>query len=383
MKHLRSYPSSFSWGAVGIALLALLVLANGAYAGEAYCEACQGGGGWDPMAKLDEIGNPDAGEKETVMAGLNTAQKNRVGIWNKPLSGFEGSNTSADESANTSAASIEAENNASQLVEKASPARAAEENQVIVRSERTQSMIAPLEEAASETIYLDISENSTEHINGSILIPYTQFLNHTAVRSADELAALLGDAGISRDDAVIVYGECMPCGGGPAPATFVYWILRSLGHNDVKVLDGMVEDWAGAGLPTSNDSAVLPAKAFVPYVNSNFTAEYSYVESGQAQIVDARSIGEFATSSIPGAINIPYESVISGNRLRDESRLERIFGILDKDQPVVVFTNTGLKASVVWYALELLGYDARLYSYENYWINQQTLNQEDALNSTA
>jgi len=377
---LRSYPRSFSWGVVGVALLALLVLANGAYAGEAYCEACQGGGGWDPMAKLDEIGNPDAGEAETVMAGLNTAQKNRVGIWNKPLSGFEGSNTSADKSANTSApGTVKASQ--SPLVEKAST-KTAEENQVIVRSERAKSMIAPLEEAASGTIYLDISENSTEHIPGSIVIPYTQFLNDTAVLSADELAALLGEAGISREDAVIVYGECMPCGGGPAPATFIYWILRSLGHDNVKVLDGMVEDWAAAGLPTSTDAGILPAKAFVPRVSSNFSAEYSYVESGQAQIVDARSIGEFATSSIPGAINIPYESVISGNRLRDESRLERIFGILDREQPVVVFTNTGLKASVVWYALELLGYDARLYSYENYWINQQTLNQESSLNSS-
>lgn len=377
---MRSYPRSFSWGAVGIALLALLVLANGAYAGEAYCEACQGGGGWDPMAKLDEIGNPDAGEAETVMAGLNTAQKNRVGIWNKPLSGFEGSNTSADKSANTSApGTVKASQ--SPLVEKAST-KTAEENQVIVRSERAKSMIAPLEEAASGTIYLDISENSTEHIPGSIVIPYTQFLNDTAVLSADELAPLLGEAGISREDAVIVYGECMPCGGGPAPATFIYWILRSLGHDNVKVLDGMVEDWAAAGLPTSTDAGILPAKAFVPRVSSNFSAEYSYVESGQAQIVDARSIGEFATSSIPGAINIPYESVISGNRLRDESRLERIFGILDREQPVVVFTNTGLKASVVWYALELLGYDARLYSYENYWINQKTLNQEASLNSS-
>ena len=377
---MRSYPRSFSWGAVGIALLALLVLANGAYAGEAYCEACQGGGGWDPMAKLDEIGNPDAGEAETVMAGLNTAQKNRVGIWNKPLSGFEGSNTSADKSANTSApGTVKASQ--SPLVEKAST-KTAEENQVIVRSERAKSMIAPLEEAASGTIYLDISENSTEHIPGSIVIPYTQFLNDTAVLSADELAPLLGEAGISREDAVIVYGECMPCGGGPAPATFIYWILRSLGHDNVKVLDGMVEDWAAAGLPTSTDAGILPAKAFVPRVSSNFSAEYSYVESGQAQIVDARSIGEFATSSIPGAINIPYESVISGNRLRDESRLERIFGILDREQPVVVFTNTGLKASVVWYALELLGYDSRLYSYENYWINQQTLNQEASLNSS-
>jgi thiosulfate/3-mercaptopyruvate sulfurtransferase len=376
MKHSRLYLSSFSWGAVTLALLALLVLANGASAGEAFCEACQGGGGWDPMAKLDEIGNPDAAEKEAVMPGLSTAQKNRVGIWNKPLSGFEASNASAAESTEDGNASQ------SQIVNKTSSARVAKENQEIVRSERAQSMIAPLQQT-NGTIYIDISEDSTEHISGSIVMPYTELLNHTAVRSVDEISAILGGAGISRDDAVIVYGDCMPCGGGPAPATFVYWILKSLGHDNVKLLDGMVEDWAAAGLPTSANASALPAKVFIPEVNSNFTADYSYVESGQAQIVDARSIEEFGNSSIPGAINIPYESVISGNRLKDESMLERVFGILDKERPVVVYTNTGLKASVVWYALKLLGYDARLYSYENYWINQQIPDQEAAINTKA
>ena len=46
---------------------------------------------------------------------------------------------------------------------------------------------------------------------------------------------------------------------------------------------------------------------------------------------------------------------------------------LDKNQPVVVYTNTGLKGSVVWFALTLQGYDARLYSYENYLYNQAAL----------
>ena len=139
------------------ALLTIIALSPGTCFG-AECSSLGGAcdeGGWDPMAKLDEIGNPDAGEAETVMAGLNTAQKNRVGIWNKPLSGFEGSNTSADKSANTSApGTVKASQ--SPLVEKAST-KTAEENQVIVRSERAKSMIAPLEEAASGTIYLDIS----------------------------------------------------------------------------------------------------------------------------------------------------------------------------------------------------------------------------------
>ena len=383
MKHLRSYSSSWSWGAVSVALLALLVLANGASAGEAYCEACQGGGGWDPMAKLDEIGNPDAGESETVMAGLNTAQKNRVGIWNKPLSGFEQSNTSAVKSANESGPSMDAEDNSSQsqAMEKSSLPRVAEDELAIVRSERAQSMIAPLQAAANGTVFLDISEEAAEHISGSVVIPYNRFLNDSVVKGEDELAALLGNAGISRQDEVVVYGECMPCGGGPAPATFVYWILRSLGHDNVKVLDGMVEDWAAAGLPTSQEASVLPAKAYIPEINSNFSADYGYVESGQAQIVDARSIVDFGISSIPGAINIPYESVIRGNRLRDESTLERVFAILDRDRPVVVYTNTGIQASLVWFALELLGYDARLYSYENYYVNQKI--QQTALNSTA
>ena len=32
------------------------------------------------------------------------------------------------------------------------------------------------------------------------------------------------------------------------------------------------------------------------------------------------------------------------------------------DRPVVVYTNVGVEASLVWFALTLSGYDARLYS---------------------
>ena len=52
------------------------------------------------------------------------------------------------------------------------------------------------------------------------------------------------------------------------------------------------------------------------------------------------------------------------------TKLEKVFAILNKNQPVVVYTNTGVKGSVVWFALELLGYDAKLYSYENWLYNQ-------------
>ena len=43
---------------------------------------------------------------------------------------------------------------------------------------------------------------------------------------------------------------------------------------------------------------------------------------------------------------------------------------LEKDKPVVVFTNTGMKGSVAWFALKMMDYDARLYSYKDWMANQ-------------
>ena len=366
---------------VGIlALLALLMLVNSAHGGEAYCSGCKDDG-WDPMAKLDEIGNPNAGNSE-VMPGLSTAQKNRVGVWKKPLSGFNASN--ATEKSNLPQENV-LENKAteSQVAKKTEQLKPAEENVPIVRSTKAKSMLVPINEVSSDEVLLDISENATEHITGSIAIPYTDFLSGTNVRSEAELARILGDAGISSEDPVIIYGECMPCGGGPAPATFVYWIMRSLGHEKVRVLDGTVSDWAMAGKPTATETVILPAKTYTSQINLAFAADYNYVKSGAPQIVDARTMQEFGMGSIPGAINIPYESVIINSKIRDELMLERVFTFLNKNKPVVVYTNTGLKGSVVWFALTLLGYDARLYSYENYLYNQAALGKADATNTTA
>jgi thiosulfate/3-mercaptopyruvate sulfurtransferase len=380
MTTFRSCLGSCLAGVGIIALLAILMLANAAHGGEAYCDACKSDSGWDPMAKLDEIGNPNAGHTE-VLPGLNTAQKNRVGIWKQPLAGFNQSN--ATEESNAPQENV-SENSASesQVAKKTEPRKTVEENASILRSTNAKSMLAPINEVTGSAVLLDISENATKHIQGSIAVPYTDFLNGTNVRSEDELARILGDAGISREDPVIIYGECMPCGGGPAPAAFVYWIMKSLGQENVRVLDGTVSDWAIAGKPTAKETAILPAKTYTSQINPDFAADYNYVKSGAAQIVDARTLQEFGAGAIPGAINIPYENVIVNSKIRDETKLKRVFAFLNKNQPVVVYTNTGLKGSVVWFALTLLGYDARLYSYENYLYNQALLGEADATNTT-
>ena len=99
------------------------------------------------------------------------------------------------------------------------------------RSESFNRVLAPISADLDADVVLDISPNSTEYIPGAININYENFLGKDKrLKSVTEMAKILGDAGISQDDSVIIYGECQPCGGGPSAATYVYWIMKYLGH---------------------------------------------------------------------------------------------------------------------------------------------------------
>jgi thiosulfate/3-mercaptopyruvate sulfurtransferase len=149
-------------------------------------------------------------------------------------------------------------------------------------------------------------------------------------------------------------------------------MLKSMGQENLRVLDGTVKDWAAAGKPVAKETAIRPSKNYTAQFTPDLIASYDYVKSGSAQIIDARTQQEFGNGTIPGSMNIPYESVITGNsRIKNETQLAKVFSWLNKNQPVVVYTDTGIKGSVEWFALELLGYDAKLYSYADYYQNNQ------------
>ncbi|MDM7934073.1 MAG: rhodanese-like domain-containing protein [Methanothrix sp.] len=348
----------------GISVLSVaLAITHGAQAG-AECASLGGGcdtsDGWDPMQKLEEIGKTEASQGQA--GATKWPEKSRVVRWNQSAYGFGEGNVSGGGSSDPSL----------------------EVSALDERSGASGGMLAWIDSISEADVLLDVSENSTRHIEGSVVIPYMNFSSVPGVpRSAEEISEILGAAGISRSDSVVVYGECLPCGGGPSPATYVYWILRSLGHEDVRVLDGSLEDYVAAGGSTSTEPASRRPATYAPQVNEELSATYEYVKSGVPQIVDARTLQEFGKGSIPGAINIPYGSVLDGDRIKDGGDLEKVFATLSRDRPVVVYSNTGLKASVVWFALEMLGFDARLYSYENWLYNQAALGSETSEEGSA
>ncbi|MDD1731041.1 MAG: rhodanese domain-containing protein [Methanosaeta sp. NSM2] len=230
-------------------------------------------------------------------------------------------------------------------------------------------VLIPLQDAYDYKIILDISPEPAEYIPGAISIPYTDFLSESTLKTLPELAEILSQAGISQDDAVLIYGQCQPCGGGPSAATYVYWIMKHLGHSNVSLMDGGIDEWVKAGKPTAAEAAHLLPANYTPTLKQDLLASYPFVRSGGAQIIDARGEAEFEAGSIPSSINIPYDRVLDGKRIKDDAALSRLFSSLDKDRPVVVYTNTGVKASMIWLALTLLDYDASIYSWKDWQAN--------------
>ncbi|MDI9616676.1 MAG: rhodanese-like domain-containing protein [Methanothrix sp.] len=212
----------------------------------------------------------------------------------------------------------------------------------------------------SDVIMYVSNDNPRYYVQGAIHVPRAEFVADGRLRSVREICEILGSHGVRRNDTVVVYGSCMECGD----PTYICWLLSYLGQEDVRVLE--VETIGGN---MSDRPAIRPPANYTPALRPELLATYGYVMSGVAQLVDARSADEFQAAHIPGAVNIESSSVLSNGRLKNASELGPLFN-LDREKPVVVYSLNGGQASLIWFALMSLGYDARLYTWLD-WLDHQ------------
>lgn len=138
-------------------------------------------------------------------------------------------------------------------------------NNNIIDSNRAQ-MLVPFSQVSKDDFVIDVSQGTTEYMDGAIAIPYTNFLLDSKTRSKEEISRILRDAGVPCDRPIYIYGKCLPCGGGSAPAEYIYLILKSFGYQ-VRLLDGSLEQWAASGGHTTGTPSVKPKTNCTPTVN--------------------------------------------------------------------------------------------------------------------
>src|SRR5690348_15504632 len=149
------------------------------------------------------------------------------------------------------------------------------------------------------------------HVPGAAQIDWSEL--NLADTSDPSIARWEGDIegkltrlGLAPTDTVVVYD------GGTLYAPRLWWILRQLGHQDVRVLNGGEPAWSGAGAPveTGPSRAKAAAQPYQGAPDSSLLATLDEVKAAldksDAVFVDARSPQEYAAGHIPGAVNIEF-----------------------------------------------------------------------------
>lgn len=208
------------------------------------------------------------------------------------------------------------------------------------------------------------------HITGAVNVPHSSLCTDEPVRnvikSPAEMAKVLGSKGVSADKTIVVYDE-----GSGKYSGRMYWMLKYLGAEDVKMLDGNLKAWKAkrkpiTGKPSSVNAVTFSAKTDASQL-ATMTDVKKAVGSSSYVIIDARSPEEFEGTAetelrkghIPGAVNINYESVMdSKGLLKPADALKAMFESkgITSDKTAIVYCETSVRAGVVYLALKELGY---------------------------
>ncbi len=199
----------------------------------------------------------------------------------------------------------------------------------------------------------------------------------------DIFETAMGQLGISQSDTVIVYDS-----DGLFASPRVWWTFRAMGHDRVRLLDGGLRSWAGAGFASETGvPRARPVSDPRPYLAAPVPSLFVDADSvrnalaAQGTVLDARPADRFAGSGeeprpgvlrghIPGSRSLPASTVLEpSGRLKSAIALRKVFaeiGLTDPAQPVITSCGSGVSAAILTLALSEAGFQ-KLAVYDGSW----------------
>ena len=216
------------------------------------------------------------------------------------------------------------------------------------------------------------AEYDAGHIPGAVffdqdaVVDPASSLPHT-LPSPDIFAKAVGAMGISNTDTIVVYD-----GMGLFSAPRIWWMFRTFGARDVRLLDGGMPAWVAGGHPVESASPAVSPTTFEPDFDRDAVADLSemrrIVSEGGRQIVDVRPAERFAGQAaeprpgvraghMPGAANLPFPLLGEDGRLKSPEALREAMQAagIDPDAPSVTSCGSGVTAAILNLAFETVG----------------------------
>jgi len=227
------------------------------------------------------------------------------------------------------------------------------------------------------------------HITGAIAWNWQTQLQDSVRRDLiekSELERLLGDSGITKDTAILLYGD-----NNNWFAAYAFWQLKYYGHQDVRLINGGRKKWVAEGLLLTTEPTVVQAvtyRAIYPDESIRARKEHIFEILGKrrrGELVDVRSMDEFTgkilappglsetalrAGHIPGAANIPWAQAANDDgTFKSYEELKALYGSkgIDGADETIAYCRIGERSSHTWFVLKyLLGYQ-NVRNYDGSW----------------
>jgi thiosulfate/3-mercaptopyruvate sulfurtransferase len=203
------------------------------------------------------------------------------------------------------------------------------------------------------------AEYRSSHIPGAVYVDLDSHLSASdgpgrhPLPTRQEFALHMSELGFGNDDLIVAYDD-----RGGAIAARLWWMLRDIGHEHVRVLDGGITSWLATGRPSATGIETRPPAQTTPRPGSTRQLDKRELEArlGSVRLLDARAPERYRGDEEPidpvaGHIPTAIHADMTANLLADgtfrdaedlRSRFEAL-GVSSTDE-TVVYCGSGVTA---------------------------------------
>jgi thiosulfate/3-mercaptopyruvate sulfurtransferase len=226
--------------------------------------------------------------------------------------------------------------------------------------------------------HIDPAMYESGHIPGAVLWNGVETLLTSDWRinfDKKSVEDLCGRSGIDNDTTVIAYSD------HNAFAPWVFWFLKSVGHADVRVLNGGRKKWIADGHALTTELPTVSAATYIAHdPNPDLRALQERVRAAVGKenhvLLDVRTPEEYRgelflleppqgterAGHIPGATHLYYEAALNeDDTFKSADALAALYADqgITADKETITYCAVGIRSAHTWFVLtQLLGYPA-------------------------